>query len=731
MNSRSLLRDYCKYAYYTGIGDYWFEPLYRETPWYRVCFYLSFTIYLSLIVFENLAAWLGEFPDVEKNSSVMFAVIHTIVLTKMFLVVFRKEAVKQINIEMANVGSDLEEAALMRRQYSKVRSGILCYMLSVYASLGTYAAESARRSLVEGILFYPLWGCIPFYTVVTYYPKYEDESTTADVFRVLFYIIWLVMMMPMIFADCFPITHVIILSFKFITLRRHFERVREVFDEDLLMKRSDAVERMRDGFLQGILMHQKLIRLADDIHRIFGIIMSLQVCESSAVAVLLLLRLAQSPRMELFNAFMTYTFVASLFFLLGLNLWNAGEMTYQASSTRHHVVYLIEASLLSTAMFQSGWHLAPPGPAARAARRLALVSCAQAQKPLVLKAFGIQDLSYGTFVSGLVMASWGALGAPAGLCLLLHVVYSSARYSQMMNTEAPYYGTLNNSVNLGSRQPIRSYSEAFSRWPWVGRVVPSATNTGDTRCTVTCVRDHVFISASRCLLGLTIGVAAVHYKDLVFETKALITPGDRYRTKQAFEDIGVLLVYDNKSLKAWDTIEPVSVERSGSNYSWFQQFEVVQPKQADYMVMAFDPRDQELFYELEAYPGLLGCEKLLYRAPVASWENYMKPEYFRVPCICFCNFDEFNVKDYNITDEYDLQCRLNIWIEGAPVVSTSSPRRLLGVTTWGPGLFTLYPKERYAVGLGVPNSAAYRAAMRCADVILRGAEISDAVCEDF
>ncbi|XP_048484714.1 uncharacterized protein LOC105381756 [Plutella xylostella] len=376
MNSRSLLRDYCKYAYYTGIGDYWFEPLYPETAWYRVCFYLSFTIYLSLILFENLAAWFGEFPDVEKNSSVMFAVIHSIVLTKMFLVVFRKEAVKQINIEMANVGSDLEEAALMRRQYSKVRSGILCYMLSVYASLGTYAAESARRSIVEGT---------PFYTVVTYYPKYEDTSTTADVFRVLFYIIWVVMMMPMIFADCFPITHVIILSFKFITLRRHFERVREVFDEDLLMKRSDAVERMGDGFLQGILMHQKLIRLTDDIHRIFGIIMSLQVCESSAVAVLLLLRLAQSPRMEVFNAFMTYTFVASLFFLLGLNLWNAGEMTHQAS-------------LLSTAMFQSGWHLAP-GPAARAARRLALVACAQAQKPLVLKAFGIQDLSYGTFVS--------------------------------------------------------------------------------------------------------------------------------------------------------------------------------------------------------------------------------------------------------------------------------------------------------------------------------------------
>ncbi|XP_048484603.1 uncharacterized protein LOC105381709 [Plutella xylostella] len=193
----------------------------------------------------------------------------------------------------------------------------------------------------------------------------------------------------------------------------------------------------------------------------------------------------------------------------------------------------------------------------------------------------------------------------------------------------------------------------------------------------------------------------------------------------------VLLVHDNKSLKAWDTIQPVSVERTGSDFSWFQQFEIVEPKQADYVVIAFDPRDQELFYELEGYPGLLGCEKLLYRTPVASWENYMKPEYFRVPCISFCNFDEFNVKDYNITDEYDLQCRLNIWVEGALVVSKSSPHLLLGVTTWGPGLFTLKPNERYVVGLAVPNSPAYRAAMACADAILSGKALNDAVCDDF
>ncbi|KAJ0175161.1 hypothetical protein K1T71_009302 [Dendrolimus kikuchii] len=247
--------------------------------------------------------------------------------------------------------------------------------------------------------------------------------------------------------------------------------------------------------------------------------MSLQVCESSAVAVLLLLRLALSPQLDLTNAFMTYTFVGSLFLLLALNLWNAGEITHQMGSrskrliqlavaaetagipltvvgtkkeetpnvedttsitddgvsskniitnatddvavqkddsivsnrrrcdstssssssssdssssssssgpsfiedsddsvkdpnyetveTRHRTLSCsdsdiedVNASLLSSAMFYCGWHLCDTDQKPhRDIRRLVLIGCAQAQKPLVLKAFGVQALSYETFVS--------------------------------------------------------------------------------------------------------------------------------------------------------------------------------------------------------------------------------------------------------------------------------------------------------------------------------------------
>lgn len=82
----------------------------------------------------------------------------------------------------------------------------------------------------------------------------------AGIFRVFFYLTWLYMMLPMMSADCMPITFLICIAFKFITLRRHFEKIRENFDKDMLtIDKKDAVRNLRSGCLEGILMHQKLM----------------------------------------------------------------------------------------------------------------------------------------------------------------------------------------------------------------------------------------------------------------------------------------------------------------------------------------------------------------------------------------------------------------------------------------------------------------------------------------
>lgn len=151
--TKDLLRIFCKYVYYAGAGNYWYENIYQETILYRMYTIISFSIYTIMIFLENLAALFGDFPEVEKNSAAMFFAIHNIVLTKMFLLLYHKDSIRKLNYEMATVGEKLEEESNMRKQYLKSRVGIILYVISVYLSLIAYGVESTRRVLVEGGYF--------------------------------------------------------------------------------------------------------------------------------------------------------------------------------------------------------------------------------------------------------------------------------------------------------------------------------------------------------------------------------------------------------------------------------------------------------------------------------------------------------------------------------------------------------------------------------------------------
>lgn len=150
LNTKYLLRKICSYVYYAGYGNCWYEDIYQETILYHLYRILTFSIYTTMIFLENVAALFGRFPEVEKNSSVMFSAIHNIVLTKMFLLYYHKKSIRKLNYEMATVGAKLEEEHVMKKQYWKVTVGIWLYVISVYLSLAAYGIESARRAIVEG-----------------------------------------------------------------------------------------------------------------------------------------------------------------------------------------------------------------------------------------------------------------------------------------------------------------------------------------------------------------------------------------------------------------------------------------------------------------------------------------------------------------------------------------------------------------------------------------------------
>lgn len=149
-STKSLLKFYCKYAYYAGAGDFWYENGEKETKTYKVYMIISFSIYFIMFFLENMAALFGDFPEVEEKSAVMFSAIHDIILIKMFFIVYYKSSIRKLNNEMSLVMREIEEEYVMIKQQKKVLWGITLYVITVYLSLISYGVESLRKVIVEG-----------------------------------------------------------------------------------------------------------------------------------------------------------------------------------------------------------------------------------------------------------------------------------------------------------------------------------------------------------------------------------------------------------------------------------------------------------------------------------------------------------------------------------------------------------------------------------------------------
>ncbi|XP_013183707.1 uncharacterized protein LOC106129648 [Amyelois transitella] len=382
MGYHSILNNYCKNIYLIGSGNFWSDE--RETGddksiLYRLYRTILFSTYAFVTILEIMAALFGEFPEDEASDSVTFAVSHTIVMIKIFSVVLNKELVRSMNQDMIKACEKYEEEAVVLETYRSVKINAISYFATVYGSAACFCFEGYRKMKAGS----------HFVTVVTFYPGFEDDSTSATMFRVFTTVVLFLMLMTMFLTvDSFTMAYLIMLKYKFITLRHYFERLRLEFDE--INKSGNtrlAAEKLANGLVEGIVMHQELLKLGKNIDKAFGTVIAMQLCQSSGSAVSLLLQIALSDQLTFIASMKIIFFVLALFFLLGLFLCNAGEITYQAS-------------LLSDAIFYCGWHACPPlPPPHRNHQRLVRHACAQALRPPVMKAFKMIDLTYGTFLT--------------------------------------------------------------------------------------------------------------------------------------------------------------------------------------------------------------------------------------------------------------------------------------------------------------------------------------------
>ncbi|KAL4710972.1 hypothetical protein ACJJTC_017937 [Scirpophaga incertulas] len=135
-----------------------------------------------------------------------------------------------------------------------------------------------------------------------------------------------------------------------------------------------------------------MLRLIRDLDDAFGTMIALQLflCSGTAVAIMLQITV------RMYHIYLTpisfvgvvkmVFFTSALALLLGLSLCNAGEILY-------------EASLLSDAIFYCGWHEIPTLPLPHINHnKLVLVALMQAQRPLVMKAFKMIEMTYATYL---------------------------------------------------------------------------------------------------------------------------------------------------------------------------------------------------------------------------------------------------------------------------------------------------------------------------------------------
>nr|UTQ10512.1 odorant receptor 10 [Glyphodes caesalis] len=381
MKNYVILKTYCEKIFLVASGDFWFEEgkIGDDSSWfYNIYRGTIFSLYGFMTILEIMAAIFGIFPEDEKRDSVSLAVSHTIVMLKIFSVISNKKLVRTLNYNMVKICEGHEDPVLMAKKYRIVKINIWAYFITVYGSAACFVFEGIRK----------LYAGSHFVTIVTYYPSFEDNSITATVFRIAMTVLLMMMLMTMIVTvDSFTMVYLILYKYKFIALRHYFERLAEEFQElnDSGNSRL-AADKLTNGLVEGIIMHKELIRMAKDIDQAFGTVIALQLFQSSGSAVSLLLQIALSDQLTFVASMKIIFFVVALFFLLGLFLCNAGEITYQAS-------------LLADAIFYCGWHACPPRhPPQRDPRRLVLLACMQAQRPLIMKAFKMIELSYGTFL---------------------------------------------------------------------------------------------------------------------------------------------------------------------------------------------------------------------------------------------------------------------------------------------------------------------------------------------
>ncbi|XP_052755494.1 uncharacterized protein LOC113513955 [Galleria mellonella] len=220
-----------------------------------------------------------------------------------------------------------------------------------------------------------------FIKPLTAWPDLEDRSTVANMVRIINYMILFMLLTRVSGVYVTVVLFLVCLSHQYTNLNRYFFNLRNIFGENL--SQMEKEKKYEEALTIGIELHSQTMWCTRQCESIFNAIFSFQIILNVMLIVLLMLQM-MSPGSSLVTAIPLVSTGVSLMYGTGFFMWNAGDIT-------------VEASQVATALYCSGWencHIST-----LRIRHLLLMTIRQAQKPEIIKAFGLIPLSYESYVS--------------------------------------------------------------------------------------------------------------------------------------------------------------------------------------------------------------------------------------------------------------------------------------------------------------------------------------------
>uniref|UniRef100_A0A2A4JVW2 Peptidase S1 domain-containing protein n=1 Tax=Heliothis virescens TaxID=7102 RepID=A0A2A4JVW2_HELVI len=255
--------------------------------------------------------------------------------------------------------------------------------------------------------------------------------------------------------------------------------------------------------------------------------------------------------------------------------------------------------------------------------------------------------------------------------------------------------------SLGNYQ-VNAVPVTEAQYPWIARVVHSRTADVPHMCTAVCIDEAIFITASRCIYTLKVNHTTIFYMSKRFDALAFVVPSEP--TKQAFDDIGFIVVANKGFQSKWTIIQLFdAMNRTDDVFTWFSELDMSYGN-INYKVVGYAmkkgihkigiPERQFNLTELNVVVSMDLCPKILH-------QYSKKHKGFAVPCYHSCTFQQFeknNDKCYNYHG-----------VEGGAVFDTIT-NKLMGVATWGP----YFADHELPVGFSVANSENFFKDFMCA-----------------